>query len=87
MVETGKLSTRVKALVEASLSDNTHRTYGSATRLFRSWCDDHGFNALPATAEVVAEYIASLIAAGKRGSSAKIHAHAIAHLPPCALKT
>ncbi|WP_193337128.1 site-specific integrase [Devosia beringensis] len=62
------------------MADNTHRTYGSAIRLFRSWCADQRCDALPATAEVVAEYIASLIAAGKRGSSVKIHACAIAHL-------
>jgi len=80
LVETGKLSERVQSLLEASLAENTHRTYGSAIRLFRIWCTKNRFNALPATAEVVAEYIASLIAAGKRGSSVKIHACAIAHL-------
>lgn len=80
LVESNKLSAKVQSLVEASLADNTHRTYGSAIRLFRSWCSDNRCDALPATAEVVAEYIASLIAAGKRGSSAKIHACAIAYL-------
>lgn len=80
MVQTGNLSERVQSLLEASLAENTHRTYGSAIRLFRIWCTKNRFNALPATAEVVAEYIASLIAAGKRGSSVKIHACAIAHL-------
>lgn len=62
------------------MADNTHRTYGSAIGLFRAWCDDNRCEALPASAEVVAEYIASLIAAGKRSSSAKIHVCAIAHL-------
>ncbi len=80
LIKTDKFSARVQSLVEASLADNTHRTYGSAIGLFRSWCADHRHNALPAKAEVVAEYVASLIAAGKRGSSVKIHAHAIAHL-------
>lgn len=80
LVDTHKLSARVQSLVEASLADNTHRTYASANRLFRSWCTDNRCKALPATAEAVAEYIASLIASGKRGSSVKIHACAIAHL-------
>lgn len=80
LAKTDKLTARVQSLVEASLADNTHRTYGSAIRLFRSWCAEHRCNALPTTAEVVAEYVASLIAAGKRGSSVKIHVYAIAHL-------
>lgn len=80
LVKSDKLSAKVQSLVEASLADNTHRTYGSAVRLFRIWCNDNNCKALPATAEMVAEYIASLIATGKRGSSARIHACAIAHL-------
>jgi site-specific recombinase XerD len=78
LVETEKLSARVQSLVEASLAENTHRTYGSAIRLFHTWCAKKNSEAVPATAEVVAEYIASLVASGKRGSSIKTHA--IAHL-------
>lgn len=74
-----QLPTRVRALVEASLSDNTHRMYQSALRKFSGWCAYRGHCALPADPAIIAEYLADLVAAGRRGSTLKVHAAAIAY--------
>lgn len=74
-----QLPIRVRILVEASLSDNTHRMYQSALRKFSAWCAYRGHCALPADPLTISEYLADLMAAGRRGSTLKVHAAAIAY--------
>ena len=71
------LPVSVQALVEASLSHNTYRAYKSAFRKFIDWCDCRGHVPLPAEPITVAEYLADLVATGRRGSTLKVHAAAI----------
>ena len=74
-----ELPTRVRALVEASLADNTHRAYEGAIRAFAAWCKNRNYQARPADPATVAEYLSDLIAAGRRGACVKAHACAIGH--------
>lgn len=42
-----------------SLSENTMRAYASDVKIFRFWCEGRGFNPLPATPNVVANFLAA----------------------------
>lgn len=73
---------------------NTIRAYGSDWGQFEAWCDARGLEALPARAEVVATYLASLAQAGKADSTIGRHLAAIGwqhrqqgHVPPTARDT
>lgn len=74
-----ELARRTAILIEASLSDNTRRSYRGAVLNFVRWCDLHGYGALPADPPVLADYLADLMMSGKRASTAKLHASAIAY--------
>ena len=49
----------VSDALEAVLSDNTRRVYGTQWRLFSGWCDDVGLRPLPAEPLTVARYLAA----------------------------
>ena len=57
--------------LEAVLSDNTRRVYGAQWRLFTEWCDEMGFQSLPAEPLTVARYLA--VRAGSGAAVAKAH--------------
>lgn len=42
-----------------SLSENTIRAYQSDIKIFRYWCEDRGFEPIPATPNVVANFLAA----------------------------
>lgn len=58
-------------------ADNTIRAYASDWRAFEAWCDARGLEPLPARAEAVATYLASLAQAGKADSTIGRHLAAI----------
>ncbi|MDP2782167.1 site-specific integrase [Devosia sp.] len=74
-----QLPVSVRALVEASLADNTHRSYGGVIKNFKSWCAERRKSPLPAEPLTIAEYLSDLVTAGRRGSTLKVHAAAIAY--------
>ena len=49
----------VASSLEAVLSDNTRRVYGTQWKLFTDWCDEVGLSALPADPLTVARYLAA----------------------------
>ena len=76
--------------LEAVLSDNTQRVYGTQWRLFESWCGDVGLRSLPAEPLTVARYLAvragdgASIATLRLAASAIAKAHQLAgHESPC----
>lgn len=42
------------------LAENTHRTYSSAQRQYLTFCDRHGFTAVPASEETLSLFVAFL---------------------------
>lgn len=40
------------------LAENTHRTYSSAQRQYLTFCDRHGFTAVPASEETLSLFVA-----------------------------
>lgn len=50
---------QAREYVEASKAVNTRRAYRSDWRAFSAWCERHGRESLPASAETVALYLAS----------------------------
>ena len=75
-------------------ADNTIRAYLSDWGQFEAWCDARGLEPIPARAEVVATYLASLAQAGKADSTIGRHLAAIGwqhrqqgHMPPTARDT
>ena len=75
-------------------SANTVRAYVSDWGQFEAWCDERGLETLPARAEVVATYLASLAKAGKADSTIGRHLAAIGwqhrqqgYVPPTARDT
>jgi site-specific recombinase XerD len=58
-------------------ADNTIRAYKSDWRQFAAWCEARGLEPLPARAEAVATYLASLAQAGKADSTIGRHLAAI----------
>lgn len=52
-----------------SKSDNTKRAYASDWRHFTAWCGDHGQDALPASGETVALYLAALARDGYKAAT------------------
>lgn len=59
VVDLEPLAKSAIAYMEASKADGTHAAYAKHWRLFLDWCAEHGLVSLPATAEVVAMYVAA----------------------------
>ena len=55
-----ELIQKTLAYERASLSPNTLRTYKSMWKKFEAWCDQNNLCCLPATAETIALYLASI---------------------------
>lgn len=55
-----QLEAEVRALVSGAKSHNTLRAYESDWADFKAWCDEHGFNALPADSKPVGLYLTAL---------------------------
>ena len=68
-----------KAYAGASKADRTVRAYRAAFDGFRIWCGDVGADAMPATVETTASYMASLADRGCKPSTIDLHAAAIAY--------
>ena len=64
--------------LEAVLSDNTNRVYGTQWRLFDDWCGDVGLRSLPAEPLTVARYVAARAGAGASMATLRLAASAIA---------
>ena len=64
--------------LEAVLSDNTQRTYDAQWRLFASWCDQVGLQALPAEPLTVARYLAARANTGASIATLRLATSAIA---------
>src|SRR5471030_53777 len=80
-----EIADRASEFVHNSKSKNTIRAYRADWCHFESWCKAHGQTSLPATAEIVALYVADLAASLKpatitRRISAISQAHQIAEM-------
>jgi site-specific recombinase XerD len=58
-----------RAFVAASLAPSSRRAYRAALEAFRAWCDAKGLEALPASPETVAAFLAAEARAGRRVST------------------
>ena len=63
--------------LEAVLSDNTQRVYGTQWRLFNDWCDGVGLSALPAEPRTVARYLAARAGGGASIATIRLATSAI----------
>ena len=63
--------------LEAVLSDNTQRVYGTQWRLFTGWCADVGLRALPAEPLTVARYLAARAGSGASVATLRLATSAI----------
>jgi site-specific recombinase XerD len=74
-------------LARAEKADATRRAYQSDFAIFRAWCERQSTEALPASPETVAAFLASECAAGRKASTIKRrnasirYAHRLAGLP------
>jgi site-specific recombinase XerD len=68
-----------RGFAAAAKSPATQRAYATDFRVFDTWCRERGLNTLPATAEVVAAFLAAQAACGKRPSTLGRRRAAIAH--------
>ena len=80
----------VAEALEAVLSDNTRRVYGTQWRLFEEWCNEVGLRSLPAEPLTMARYLAARAGSGasiatlRLATSAITKAHEWAgHESPC----
>ena len=64
--------------LEAVLSNNTRRVYGTQWRIFESWCDEVGLGSLPAEPLTVARYLAARAGSGAAVATLRLAASAIA---------
>jgi integrase len=78
----------------ASRAENTRRAYRAAIARFCAWCTEHGRNALPATPETVAAFLAAEARAGLAVNTLRLRHAAIRYLhllagypPPTAAAT
>lgn len=67
------LAEQVAAAVGASKRPNTLRAYQSDLRAYGAWCEGNGLQALPATADTVAAYLADQVARGLKVSTVRRH--------------
>ena len=63
--------------LEAVLSDNTQRVYGTQWRLFNDWCDEVGLVSLPAEPLTVARYLAARAGSGASMATIRLATSAI----------
>ena len=68
-----RLADQVAAAVGASKRPNTLRAYQSDLRAYGAWCEGNGLQALPATADTVAAYLADQVARGLKVSTVRRH--------------
>ena len=64
--------------LEAVLSDNTRRVYGTQWRLFESWCGDVDLRSMPAEPLTVARYLAVRAGSGASIATLRLASSAIA---------
>jgi integrase len=69
---------RIK-LQAARLSVNTRKGYGYDWAMFKTWCERLGRPSLPATSETLSLYLADILSAGRKVSTATRRAAAVAH--------
>ena len=62
----------VQHYVDAARAPNTARTYAAQWRAFAVWCDQSGRPALPASPEIIAEYLAQRAQAGAAVASLNV---------------
>lgn len=67
------LAEQVAAAVGASKRPNTLRAYRSDLAAFSSWCSGNGLQAMPATADTVAAYLADQVARGLKVTTVRRH--------------
>jgi integrase len=67
------LADQVAAAVGASKKQNTLRAYRSDLAAFSSWCAGNGLQAMPATADTVAAYLADQVARGLKVTTVRRH--------------
>ena len=67
----------VAEALEAVLSDNTNRVYGTQWRLFYEWCAEVGLVSLPAEPLTVARYLAARANAGASIATMRLATSAI----------
>lgn len=58
-------------------SENTKKTYASAWKAWESWCQARSHSPLPASPEVLALYVADIVAAGKSLNTARMAVTAV----------
>ena len=63
--------------LEAVLSDNTRRVYGTQWRIFTGWCDEVGLTSLPAEPLTVARYVAARAGSGASIATIRLATSAI----------
>ena len=68
----------VAEALEAVLSDNTNRVYGTQWRLFDDWCAEVGLASLPAEPLTVARYLAARAGSGSSIATMRLAMSAIA---------
>jgi integrase len=77
-------SEKARRYVQKGKAKNSKRTYNSAWRDFENWCDDNGYQSMPASVKAVVEYLTDLAEDGQkistiRGKRAGIaYAHIVA---------
>ena len=64
-VEVAEIAATARDYVAVSRAENTTRSYRTGWAQFAAWCDEHGVTPLPASAEIVACYVADLAKSAK----------------------
>ena len=63
------VSSQTRQFIAESLSAGTLRAYQSDLRIFAAWCEDHGFQSMPATSGTVADFLSEQAENGLSPSS------------------
>jgi site-specific recombinase XerD len=71
---------QVKTLLRNRHAESTRRAYAADLLAFKSWADEHGVEALPATPQSVALFLAAQASEGKRPATLQRRLAAIRHL-------
>jgi len=71
---------QVKTLLRNRHAESTRRAYAADLLAFKGWADQHGIDALPATPESVALFLAAQASEGKRPATLQRRLAAIRHL-------
>jgi site-specific recombinase XerD len=79
-LEMAEIVSEARDYIAASRAENTTRAYRTGWAQFTTWCDGHGATALPASAEIVACYVADLATVAKPATiDARLAAISAAH--------